>query len=406
MTVRPSAPAFPEGFLWGASTAAHQIEGNNTASDWWHFEHSGSGFVSEPSGDAVDSFHRWPEDMDLLVGAGFTDYRFSIEWARIEPAPGEFSAAMIEHYRAMVQGALRRGLRPLVTLHHFTAPLWFTARGGWTAEGATELFVRYLDRIAPILDAGVEHICTINEPNMVAIMASLRKQGAGTDAFTTGGLPTPDLETGEALIRAHHAARQLLRAKHPGAKIGWSLSLQDVQAEPGAEAAAAEYARPRQTVFVEAAAGDDWIGVQTYTRIVVGEDDGAPVARPVPDDAQRTITGWEYYPPALGGAVREAARVLPDTPVIVTENGIATSDDDERIEYTAGALQSLKSAIDDGIRVDGYFHWTLLDNYEWGHYGPTFGLIAVDRQTFVRTPKPSLAWLGAVSRGADEIVAA
>lgn len=113
---------FPEGFLWGASTAAHQIEGNNVNSDWWQLEHSGDGRIAEPSLDAADSYHRWPEDMDLLAQLGFTDYRFSIEWARIEPAPGHFSRAELAHYRRMVDGALERGLRPMVTLHHFTLP--------------------------------------------------------------------------------------------------------------------------------------------------------------------------------------------------------------------------------------------------------------------------------------------
>ncbi|WP_327372231.1 family 1 glycosylhydrolase [Streptomyces sp. NBC_01217] len=127
--------------MWGASTAAHQIEGNNTNSDWWCKEIAGA--VKEPSLDACDSYHRWREDMDLLAGLGFTDYRFSIEWARIEPAPGHFSRAELAHYRRMVEGAVERGLRPMVTLHHFTVPQWFEDRGGWTADGAVERLERH-----------------------------------------------------------------------------------------------------------------------------------------------------------------------------------------------------------------------------------------------------------------------
>jgi beta-glucosidase len=119
-----------------------------------------------------------------------------------------------------------------------------------------------------------------------------------------------------------------------------------------------------------------------------------PSTAALPDDAVRTLTGWEYYPAALGNAVRTAAGLLGSVPLIVTENGVATGDDAQRIAYTAGALDGLRSAMDDGIRVDGYFHWSLLDNYEWGDYRPTFGLIGVDRHTFERRPKPSLAWLG------------
>ena len=144
-------------------------------------------------------------------------------------------------------------------------------------------------------------------------------------------------------------------------------------------------------VFVRAADGDDWIGVQAYTRVFVGPDGQLPV----PEDAQKTLTGWEYYPPALGESIRTVARLVPGTPIIVTENGIAESDDTRRIAYTSGALKGLRDALADGIDIRGYYHWSALDNYEWGSFVPTFGLIAVDRKTFVRTPKPSAAWLGA-----------
>jgi len=348
------ARRLPEGFLWGASTAAHQIEGGNTNSDWWFFEHSGNPSIKEPSGDACDSYHRWREDMDLLAHLGFTDYRFSIEWARIEPAPGEFSRSAIAHYRRMVEGARERGLRPMVTLHHFTTPLWFTERGGWAAAGSDELFARYLTAAAPVYATDVAHVCTINEPNMVATMVTL--------------------------YQAHTSGR--------------SVANQVYQPQPGAEELTATIRHPREDVFLEAACGDDWLGVQSYTRTRVGPDGQLPV----PADAERTLTGWEYYPQALGHALRHSASKAPGTPLIVTENGIATADDTRRIDYTTGALGSLADALDAGIDVRGYFHWSALDNYEWGRFEPTFGLIAVDRETFTRTPKPSAAWLGAVGR--------
>ena len=120
-------------FLWGVATGAHQTEGSNLASDWWEFEHAAGTVIPEPSGDAVDAYHRWEQDMDLAAKAGFTDYRFGIEWSRIEPAEGRISRAELDHYRRMVDGALRRGLRPFVTLHHFTLPAWFSRTGGWSA---------------------------------------------------------------------------------------------------------------------------------------------------------------------------------------------------------------------------------------------------------------------------------
>ncbi|MEV3871294.1 family 1 glycosylhydrolase [Streptomyces sp. NPDC049906] len=383
---------FPEGFLWGASTAAHQIEGNNTNSDWWRKEHSGTSHVQEPSLDAADSYHRWPEDMDLLAELGFTDYRFSIEWARIEPARGHFSRAELAHYRRMVDGALARGLRPMVTLHHFTVPQWFEDLGGWTAEGAVELFTRYVEATAPVIAEGVEHVCTINEPNMIAVMAGAAK--AGNVGFPPAGLPTPDEETTRAIVEVHHAAVRAVRGINPDIKVGWTVANQVYQALPGAEEVTAAYRHPREDVFIEAARGDDWIGVQSYTRTRIGPE--GPI--PAPADAERTLTQWEYYPAAVGHALRHTADVVGDVPLIVTENGIATDDDERRLAYLRGALAEVAAALHDGLDIRGYLHWSALDNYEWGSFAPTFGLISYDPVTFERTAKPSAVWLGALGR--------
>ncbi|EFE81603.1 beta-glucosidase [Streptomyces albidoflavus] len=383
---------FPEGFLWGASTAAHQIEGNNTDSDWWVKEHTAGTHIQEPSYDACDSYHRWPEDMDLLASLGFTDYRFSIEWARIEPVEGHFSRAELAHYRRMVEGAIERGLRPMVTLHHFTVPQWFEARGGWTAEGATELFARYVAACAPVIATGVAHVCTINEPNMIAVMAGQAKRG--DIGFPPAGLPTPDEETTHAVIAAHHAAVKEVRAISPEIKVGWTIANQVYQALPGAEEVTAAYRHPREDVFIEAARGDDWIGVQSYTRTRIGADGPIPAS----PEAERTLTEWEYYPTAVGHALRHTAEVVGDVPLIVTENGIATADDQRRTAYYTGALGEVAAAIEDGLKVEGYLAWSALDNYEWGSFRPTFGLIAVDWETFERTARPSAVWLGSLGR--------
>ncbi|WP_330289244.1 glycoside hydrolase family 1 protein [Streptomyces sp. NBC_00576] len=388
---------FPEGFLWGASTAAHQIEGNNVNSDWWQLEHSGDGRIAEPSLDAADSYHRWPEDMDLLAQLGFTDYRFSIEWARIEPAPGHFSRAELAHYRRMVDGALERGLRPMVTLHHFTLPRWFADRGGWTAEGAIDLWERYVRATAPVIGTDVRHVCTINEPNMIAVADAIRKLGAAAGETPTAGTPLPDKATTDALIQAHHRATAVIRSFSASGdiRVGWSIANQVYQPLPGAEAATAAYSHPREDVFIEAARDDDWIGVQSYTRTRI-DPDGHPV--PAPAEAERTLTGWEFYPQALGHALRHTARIVGAVPLIVTENGIATSDDTRRIAYTTGALQEVTAALEDGLDVHGYLHWSALDNYEWGSYKPTFGLIEINPDTFERTPRPSAVWLGGLAR--------
>lgn len=209
------------------------------------------------------------------------------------------------------------------------------------------------------------------------------------------GLPTPDEETTHAVIAAHHAAVKAVRAVNPDIQVGWTIANQVYQALPGAEEITAAYRHPREDVFIEAARDDDFIGVQSYTRTKIGAD--GPI--PAPEDAERTLTQWEYYPSAVGHALRHTADVIGrDMPLIVTENGIATGDDTRRLDYYTGALAAVAAAIEDGLNVQGYLAWSALDNYEWGSYTPTFGLIAVDPVTFERTPKPSAVWLGALGR--------
>ncbi|GAB2844673.1 family 1 glycosylhydrolase [Actinocorallia aurea] len=396
------------GFLWGASTAPHQIEGNNLNTDWWMREQLMPGM--ERSGDAVDSYHRFAEDMRLLAEAGLNSYRFGIEWARIEPAPGRYSNAELAHYRRMIDTALELGLKPVVTLHHFTHPLWFAERGSWMADDAVERFTDYVRKAAGILD-GVEWVCTINEPNMLALMVGMERaakaaMASGEDlkkwmSPTVEGaarpvLPNPDPEVGRRLIEAHHAARGVLW-ENTDAKVGWTVACQALVARPGCEALLKELQDVRENLYLEAAREDDFIGVQSYSSQDVDENGIVPH----PQTPDTTLTGNAYRPDALGIAVRHAWQVTGEVPVLITENGIATDDDTRRVAYTSEALRHLFATIDEGIDVRGYLHWSALDNFEWGHWKPTFGLIAVDRETFQRHPKPSLAWLGGVAgRGA------
>lgn len=380
--------SFPHGFLWGASTAPHQIEGNNVSSDWWLREHGhlpSPSPIEAPSGDAADSYHRYPEDMRLLADAGLNSYRFGIEWARIEPEDGFVSRAALAHYRRMVDTSRELGLTPMVTLHHFTNPAWLARDGGWSDSRVVDRFARFTETALPILQ-DVDFVCTINEPNMVAIMAN------SDEAFPHIGLPAGDPVVTDNLIAAHRRAVELMRGA--GKSAGWTVATQAYQPEPGAEQVAADYGLSREDVFMDAARGDDWIGIQAYTRTIIGAAGPIPIA----DDAERTLTGWEYYPDALEFGIRRSWQRTGGVPIYVTENGIATADDSRRIDYTTGALLGVQSAMADGIDIRGYLHWSALDNYEWGSFRPTFGLIGWDPVTFERHPKPSLGWLGEVAR--------
>jgi beta-glucosidase len=381
--------SFPDGFLWGAATASHQVEGGNVNNHYWPWEHAPHSPFAEKSGDACDSYHRWRDDLDLVAGAGLNAYRFSLEWSRIEPEEGEVSRAALDHYRRMIDGCLDRGLAPLVTLVHFTTPRWFHDDGAWLSPKAADRFGHFAEIVAPILD-DVHAVVTINEPNLAAAMPVLGAMAARGEEVT--GLPKPDQQLTDAFLAAHRRGLEVLRgAGSP--PVGLSLVGQEWIAEDGAVEEMAAHRAAFEEQFLEVAAEGDFVGMQVYSCARIGPN--GPVA-PAPDLV--TDAHMEYRPEALGRSVARVHEVLPDTPVYITENGLATTDDAQRVSYTEGALRGLAEAIADGADVRGYTHWTLLDNFEWfAGYGPKFGLVEVDRETFVRTPKPSLAWLGEVA---------
>jgi beta-glucosidase len=396
---------FPPEFLWGAASAPHQIEGSNVNSDFWANEGLMRGM--ERSGDAVDSYHRYPEDMRLLAEAGLNSYRFGIEWARIEPVPGLISKALLAHYRRMIDQALKLGLTPLITLHHFTNPRWFAEEGGWLGPRAIDRFASYVTAVTSILE-GVPYVATMNEPNMLAMMTGMAQamkaaqSGAGewqsptvekAESGGRGALPAPSPEIGRRFVEAHHAVRDIVRER-TGASVGWTVANRAFETRPGGEEKRRELEYIWEDLYLEAARGDDFVGVQSYSAQWVGPEG----IEPYPPHPDNTLVGTAYRPDALGIAVRHTWEVTGGVPIIVTENGIATGDDERRIAYTGEALRHLGKAMQDGMEVRGYYHWTALDNYEWGHWAPTFGLIAVNRETFERHPKPSLAWLGSVAR--------
>ena len=379
--------SFPPGFLWGTATAAHQVEGGNWNNDWWVWEHDPNSMCVEPSGDACDHYHRYREDIALLAELGFNMYRFSLEWSRIEPESGEFSSAALDHYSDVIEACHEAGLEPMVTLHHFTTPRWVTARGGWANAETAGLFARYTERAMARLGDLLALVCTINEPNVVATMG-----------YLVGLFPPGEHDfsrraaANEAFIEAHRQAVEIVRAS--GAQAGLSLAMSEWVTLDGGKEAVMSLREPYEDVFLEAARGDDFIGVQTYTRTRVG-----PSGQLGPEDGvETTLMGYEFWPEALEATIRRAWEETKGMPILVTENGIATRDDTRRIEYVRRALQGVGRAIEGGIDVRAYTYWSTLDNFEWAFgYGPTFGLIEVDRTSQERTLKPSARWLGEVA---------
>ena len=381
---------FPEGFRWGSATAAHQIEGGNWNNDWWVWEHDPDAPTTEASGDACDSFHRYGEDIALLAELGFDHYRFSLEWSRIEPEPGEFSRAALEHYRRMCATCHEHGIDPVVTYHHFTSPRWLASLGGWEDPATAARFARFAERATAAIGDLVTRACTINEPNMVATIGYL----AG--AFPPGVRDSARRRAvNEVFVDAHRKGADAIHAGPGTFPVGLTLAMQDAQALEGGEAKRARILAGLEDPYLEAATGDDFLGVQTYSRSRIGPDG----ALGPEEGVETTIMGYEFWPEALAATLRRAWEATDHTPLLVTENGIAATDDSRRVEYVRRALEGVLDCIDEGIEVGGYTYWSALDNFEWNYgYGPTFGLIEVDRATFERRPKPSARWLGDVAR--------
>ncbi len=372
---------FPTGFLWGTATASHQIEGGNTNNDWWAFEHAPGTPVAEPSGDACDSWNRWEEDLDLVSAMGLNAYRFSLEWSRIEPEPGEFSTAALDHYKAICAGARDRGILPVVTFHHFTSPRWVAAEGAFEWDETPARFADYVARAADHLGDEIGMACTINEPNVVTMMGYVLGAFPPGVASDFGRFAAAN----ETMVAAHRGAVEALRAAPGDYPVGLTLSMAELIAEEGGEAARDEFQASMEDVFLDATGGDDFIGVQCYSNFRFGPKG---IVAP-PAGARTTPMGYEYWPQCVGATVRRAAAVT-GLPVVVTENGISAADDAERIEYVRSALVSLHEVMAEGVDVRGYVLWSLLDNFEWTlGYSQQFGLVEVDRRTFARTPKPS-----------------
>jgi beta-glucosidase len=373
---------FPPEFEWGSATAAHQIEGGNWNNDWWQWEHTPGSGVAEPSGDACDSWNRWADDVALARELGLTSYRFSIEWSRVEPEPGEWSTAAVDHYLALGHALLAAGIDPVVTFHHFTSPRWFATRGGWLADDAPAVFAQFCARAARELQPILRRACTINEPNIVAVMGHL------LGMFPPGRTDLGEFNrASEVFCRAHRVAVDAIRTAAPGVPVGLTLSMTDHQAVDGGEAMLQQTQHMMEDVFLDATDGDDFLGVQCYSRMRVGP--AGPVG---PEEGSIVLPlGYEYWPEALAATIRRAwAYTGGRVPILVTENGIGTDDDDLRVRYVETALAGVLDCLAEGIDVRGYTYWSLLDNFEWAFgYVPRFGLAAVDRTTFVRTPKPS-----------------
>lgn len=403
-TVRRTAP---EGFLWGVALSAHQSEGDNSNSDVWLAENVMPSLFRQPSGLACDSYNRYDQDIAIAAGAGFNCYRFGVEWARIEPHPGVFSESELDRYSRMVDLCLARGLAPVLTYNHFTVPRWFAERGGFEKADGADLFARYAGKVTERLGDRLAAASTFNEANIQRLLSLVRspkdriaakkmmdecvKQTGAKDFSSL--LFTDYRKTEPVLLDAHRKAMAAIKAGPGQFPVGVTLTMQDIQGVGWINAASIVIDK-LYGPWLDEAAKADFIGVQTYTRARIGMRGPLQPSK----FADMTDAGYEFYPEALGNTIRLAA-ARTGRPVYVTENGIATSNDQRRIDYINAALRQVRNCLDEGIDVRSYIHWSLLDNFEWtAGYSQHFGLVEVDLETFERKPKPSAFHLGAIAR--------
>ncbi len=404
--------SFPENFYWGVASAGHQNEGDNVHSDIWFLEHTQPTLFREPSGPACRAYEKWPEDLDLIKEMGLNSYRFSIEWARIEPERGDVRAAELDHYEQVVDGALERGITPLVTLSHFAAPHWFARQGSWLSADAPNLFADHCDRVIQRVGDRIGAAVTLNEPNLEQVlqalghlppaMAELKKAmlaaaatRAGSDTYYAANvIPAEDQEAfRDAFTLAHRAGKAAMKARRGDLPVGVSIAIADEVALEGGEDRRDAKREEVYNHWLREARDDDFIGVQNYERVWHG-----PEGEVVPD-GPRNGMGSVIAPGSVAGAVRYAHEVS-GVPVLVSEHGIQIDDDAVRARFIVDSLAELEKEIVAGTPVLGYCHWTLMDNFEWIFgYGAKLGLVSVDRETFARIPKPSAHVYGDAVRG-------
>lgn len=405
--------SFPKKFLWGAATSAHQVEGN-THNQWtvWEFENTLAlatrasyqygeldnwpqikAAAKDPnnyvSAKGADHYNRYVEDFELLKKMNMNAYRFSVEWSRVEPQEGAWSVEAIEHYKQYVNELKRQNIEPIVTLFHFTLPVWFSEMGGFEKRRNVKYFTRFAEKIIRELGISVRYVITINEPEIYAIESYL------------GGHWPPNKTSKRAtwhvfnnLAYAHNQAARAIHGINRRYKVSVAKNSCYVYAGDNAvlsrfSATVLQYVR--DDYFLKKVVKQcDWLGVNYYFSDRVY---GYRVHNP---DQRLSDLGWDLSPENIQFAL-ERLHEKYNLPIIITENGLADSDDSKRQWWITQTLLAMQKAMKNGVKLEGYLHWSLLDNFEWDKgFWPRFGLTEVDYTTKERTLRPSARWFGKI----------
>lgn len=357
---------FPKNFYWGTATAAYQVEGG-IRNDW-----SVAGEKYD-AGICCDHYNRFEEDFDLAKSLNNNAHRFSIEWARIEPAEGKFNKDEIEHYRQVIQALKKRNLEPFVTLYHYTLPIWFAERGHWLNPGASQYFERFVERIVGEYKDLVKFWITINEPNIYTTHSFLR----GTyPPFNKSFYRTQQVN--RSLIESHKKSYEIIHKIDPDAKVGIANNNNCFQ---GILKYFSEHYWNHQ-FFDTIKDYQDFVGVNYYIPVSLWRN-------LVRADGEKSDVSWEIYPEGIYSVLKDLRRY--EKPIYITENGLADVKDEKRARFIVDHLKWVHKAIDEGVDVRGYFHWSLIDNFEWDKgFEPRFGLMEIDyKNNLKRIPRPS-----------------
>ncbi|MGF1469404.1 MAG: glycoside hydrolase family 1 protein [Sandaracinaceae bacterium] len=414
--------ALPKDFLWGTATSSHQVEGDNTGNDWWDWEQvPGRIYDASTSGRAAEWWAgRAEEDLARAAALGQNAHRLSIEWSRLEPEEGRFDTAALARYRAILDAAKEHDLAVMLTLHHFTLPRWVAQLGGWTAREVPALFARFAEWAADGLGDRVALWVTLNEPAVLAYMGYAGKRWPPG----RGSLPAA-FRALRRLLDAHARAYRAIHRALPAARVGLALNLPlfaPASRRPLDRAAARAQDWAFNGAFLRALSGGtlhpplsvlpcavpglagsfDWLGLNFYGRYDVRFDPTAGATlfgRHVQQPTVATDTN-DWGQPSPDGRVQQLGRLAAlGVPVYVTENGLYDPADRRRGPFLIEHVDALQRARARGVDVRGYFHWSLVDNFEWAEgWSATFGLLALDRQTQARTARPSAAIYEAICR--------
>lgn len=382
---------FPGGFLWGTTTSAHQVEGNNVNSDWWDWE-----LKNQPpekrSGLADNQYELYNSDFELAKSLSHNAHRLSIEWSRIEPEEGKFNQEAIDHYIKVLKSLKKLNLTVMLTLHHFTSPLWFAQKGGWEAFKAPFYFERFVKKIVPELKDYVDLWITINEPSIYTYAA-----------YVSGEFPPQKRSWFSAFkvmwnfAQGHKKAYKAIHQLTPNTKVGLADSIISFDAfhhHSPLESLAEWFFDVLGNHSIYILTGmktHDFLGINYYFNSYISFNGESRL--PAAMDISRTTKevsdmGWEIYPEGIFDVLMDFSDY--HKPVYITENGIATTNDDRRVRFLLSYLQEVYHAIQNGVDVRGYFHWSFMDNFEWAHgFTPKFGLVEVNYLTQERTLKPS-----------------